>query len=93
MQQCMNRHFRLDNMEYGQLAEGQLRAVDEMREAEMARPRQGTGRRAVHGVGVKVQEGQQDQGRAPFDAKFEDNTIDVYYQFAAVTAESGDSIS
>jgi bacterioferritin len=28
-----------------------------------------------------------------FDAKLEDNTIDVYNQFAAVCRESGDSIS
>jgi bacterioferritin len=93
--QYMNQHYNLDAMDYGELAaKMKLIAIDEMRHAEMfaERVKELSGEPAT-GHGQKVQVGQKVQEIYPFDAKLEDNTIDVYNQFAQICRENGDSIS
>jgi bacterioferritin len=93
--QYMNQHYNLDDMDYGELAgKVKLIAIDEMRHAEMFAERiKELGGEPVTEHGAKVQKGQKVQQVFSFDAKLEDNTIDVYNQFAAVCRENGDSIS
>ena len=93
--QYMNQHYNLDNMDYGELAaKVKLIAIDEMRHAEMFAERvKELAGEPVTESGAKVQKGQKVQEVFSFDAKLEDNTIDVYNQFTAVCRENGDSIS
>lgn len=93
--QYMNQHYNLDNMDYGELAaKVKLIAIDEMRHAEAFAERiKELGGEPVTEHGAKVQKGQKVQLLFGFDAKLEDDTIDVYNQFAAVCRENGDSIS
>ena len=93
--QYMNQHYNLDDKDYGELAgKVKLIAIDEMRHAEMFAERvKELGGEPVSEHGAKVQKGQKVQDMFAFDAKLEDNTIDVYNQFAAVCRENGDSIS
>lgn len=93
--QYMNQHYNLDNMDYGELAAKlKLIGIDEMRHAEMfaERVKELSGE-PVTEHGGKVQKGQKVQEVFPFDAKLEDNTIDVYNKFAGVCRDNGDSIS
>lgn len=93
--QYMNQHYNLDNMDYGDLAaKMKLIAIDEMRHGEMFAERiKELGGEPTTEPGGKVQKGQKVQAVFSFDAKLEDNTIDVYNQFASVCRENGDSIS
>ncbi len=93
--QYMNQHYHLDDKDYGELAaKVKLIAIDEMRHAEMFAERiKELGGEPVTEHGAKVQKGQKVEAMFSFDAKLEDNTIDVYNQFAAVCRENGDSIS
>jgi len=93
--QYMNQHYNLDDKDYGELAgKVKLIAIDEMRHAEMFAERiKELGGEPVTEHGAKVQKGQKVEAMFSFDAKLEDNTIDVYNQFAAVCRENGDSIS
>ena len=91
----MNQHYNLDNMDYGELAaKVKLIAIDEMRHAEAFAERvKELGGEPVTEHGAKVVKGQKVQVIFGFDAKLEDDTIDIYNQFAAVCRENGDSIS
>jgi bacterioferritin len=91
----MNQHYNLDDMDFGELAaKMKLIAIDEMRHAEMFAERvKELGGEPVTGHDGKIAKGQAVQGMYPFDAKLEDDTIDVYNQFALVCRENGDSIS
>jgi bacterioferritin len=93
--QYMNQHYNLDDKDYGELAgKVKLIAIDEMRHAEMFAERiKELGGEPVTEHGAKVQKGQNVREVFSFDANLEDNTIDVYNQFAAVCRENGDSIS
>jgi bacterioferritin len=93
--QYMNQHYNLDDRDYGELAgKVKLIAIDEMRHAEMFAERiKELGGEPVTEHGAEVQKGQKVEAMFSFDAKLEDNTIDVYNQFAAVCRENGDSIS
>lgn len=93
--QYMNQHYNLDNMDYGELAaKVKLIAIDEMRHAEMFAERiKELDGEPVTEFGAKVQKGQKVQAVFAFDAKLEDNTIDVYNQLAALCRENGDSTS
>jgi bacterioferritin len=93
--QYMNQHYNLDNKDYGELAgKVKLIAIDEMRHAEMfaERVKELDGEPVSESAG-KVQKGQKVEAMFAFDAKLEDNTIDVYNQFAAVCRDNGDSTS
>jgi bacterioferritin len=91
----MNQHYNLDDMDYGELAgKVKLIAIDEMRHAEAFAERvKELGGEPLTEHGAKVQKGQKVQQIFSFDAKLEDNTIDVYNQFPAVCRGNGDSIS
>ena len=93
--QYMNQHYNLDDMDYGELASKmKLIAIDEMRHAETFAERvKELGGEPVTGHDGKIAKGQKVQGMFPFDAKLEDDTIDVYNQFALVCRENGDAIS
>ena len=93
--QYMNQHYNLDDMDYGELA-GKIKliAIDEMRHAEMFAERvKEIGGEPVTGHDGKIVKGQAADKIFPFDAELEDDTIDVYNQFALVCRENGDSIS
>lgn len=93
--QYMNQHYNLDNMDYGDLAaKVKLISIDEMRHSEMFadRIKELDGEPTAEPAG-KVEKGQQVESIFPFDAKLEDNTIDVYNQLLLVCRENGDSIS
>jgi bacterioferritin len=93
--QYMNQHYNLDNLDYGQLAgKVKLIGIDEMRHAEMFAERvKELGGEPITEPAAKAQKGQKVEIIFGFDAKLEDNTIDIYNQFAAVCRENGDSIS
>ena len=93
--QYMNQHYGLDDMDYGELAaKMKLIAIDEMRHAEMFAERvKELGGEPVTSHGGKVATGQPVVKIFSFDAVLEDDTIDVYNQFALVCRENGDSVS
>ena len=93
--QDMNQHYNLDDMDYGELAAKiKLIAIDEMRHAEMFAERiKELGGEPVAGHDGKIEKGQKVENIFPFDAELEDDTIDVYNQFALVCRDNGDSIS
>ncbi len=93
--QYMNQHYGLDDMDYGELAgKMKLIAIDEMRHAEMFAERvKELGGEPVTGHGGKIATGQAVNKIFSFDAVLEDDTIDVYNQFALVCRENGDSVS
>ena len=93
--QYMNQHYNLDDMDYGELAAKiKLIAIDEMRHAEMFAERiKELGGEPTTDLADKVQKGQKVETVFTFDAKLEDDTIDIYNQFLLVCRENGDSIS
>lgn len=93
--QYMNQHYNLDDMDYGDLAaKVKLIAIDEMRHAEMFAERiKELGGEPTTELDGKVQKAQAIDVVFPFDAKLEDDTIDVYNQFHLVCRENGDTIS
>ncbi len=93
--QYMNQHYNLDDKDYGELA-GKIKliAIDEMRHAEMFAERiKELGGEPVTEHGHKVQKGQKVEQLFAFDARLEDNTIDVYNGFAGICRENGDSLT
>jgi bacterioferritin len=93
--QYMNQHYNLDDMDYGELAaKMKLIAIDEMRHAETFAERvKELGGEPVTGHDGKIAKGQPVQKIFSHDATLEDDTIDIYNQFALVCRENGDSIS
>ncbi|MBP7583213.1 MAG: bacterioferritin [Spirochaetes bacterium] len=93
--QYMNQHYNLDNMDFGELAANiKLIAIDEMRHAEMFAERiKELGGEPITEPADKVTKGQEVKAIFPFDAKLEDDTVDIYNQFVKTCADSGDSIS
>ena len=93
--QYMNQHYNLDDMDYGELAgKVKLIAIDEMRHAEMFAERiKELGGEPTTEPDAKVKRGQKIEGIFPFDAKLEDDTIDIYNQFLLVCRDNGDSTS
>ena len=93
--QYMNQHYNLDDMDYGELAAKlKLIAIDEMRHAEQFAERiKELGGEPVTGHGGAIKKGQNVEGIFPFDAKQEDDAIDVYNQFLLVCRDNGDAIS
>lgn len=93
--QYMNQHYNLDDMDYGDLAaKVKLIAIDEMRHAEMFAERiKELGGEPTTELDGKVQKAQAIDVVFPFDAKLEDDTIDVYNQFHLICRENGDTIS
>ena len=93
--QYMNQHYNLDNMDYGDLAlKVKLIAIDEMRHAEMfaERIKELEGEPTAESA-AKVEKGQRVEAIFPFDAKLEDDTIDIYNKFLLVCRDNGDSTS
>ena len=93
--QYMNQHYNLDDMDYGDMAaKVKLIAIDEMRHAEMLAERiKELGGEPTTEPAGKAEKGQQVSAIFSFDAKLEDDTIDVYNQFLLVCRENGDSTS
>jgi bacterioferritin len=93
--QYMHQHYSLDNMDYGDMAAKiKLIAIDEMRHAEMFadRIKELDGEPTTEPA-EKAEKGQKVQTMFSFDAKLEDDTIDVYNQFLLTCRENGDSTS
>jgi bacterioferritin len=91
--QYMNQHYNLDDMDYGDMAAKiKLIAIDEMRHAEMfaERIKELGGEPTIEPAG-KAEKGQKVQDVFSFDAKLEDNAIDMYNQFLLVCRDNGDS--
>ncbi|MFZ2445651.1 MAG: ferritin-like domain-containing protein [Syntrophobacteraceae bacterium] len=93
--QYMNQHYNLSDMDYGDMAaKVKLIAIDEMRHAEMFAERiKELGGEPTTELAAKAERGQKVQVIFSFDAKLEDDTIDVYNQFLLVCGENGDSTS
>lgn len=93
--QYMNQHYNLDDKDYGVLAaKVKLIAIDEMRHAEMFAERiKELGGEPASEYAEKVEKGQAVEVVFAFDSGLEDNTIDMYNQFAMVCRENGDSTS
>lgn len=91
--QYMNQHYNLADIDYGELAANiKLIAIDEMRHAEMFAERiKELGGEPTTDPSDKVTKGQPVETIYPFDAKLEDDTIDIYNQFLLVCRENGDS--
>ncbi|MGM0417875.1 MAG: bacterioferritin [Thermodesulfobacteriota bacterium] len=95
IQQYMNQHYNLDDMDYGELASKiKLIAIDEMRHAEMFAERiKELGGEPVTDPLEKATKGQDVNVIFGFDSDLEDDTIDKYNQFSIVCRENGDSTS
>jgi len=93
--QYMNQHYNLDDMDYGELAAKiKLIAIDEMRHAEAFAERiKELGGEPVTGHEGKIAKGQAVEKIFSHDAGLEDDTIDIYNQFALVCRENGDSLT
>jgi bacterioferritin len=93
--QYMNQHYNLDDMDYGELAAKiKLIAIDEMRHAEKFAERiKELGGEPTAEPDQKVQKGQPVEAMFPFDSNLEDNTIDIYNQLLLVCRDNGDSVS
>ena len=94
--QYMNQHYNLDDMDYGELAaKMKLIAIDEMRHAEDFGERvKELGGEPVTTYNVEdLKKGQDVRSIYPYDSKLEDDTIDVYAQFAQVCRDNGDTVS
>lgn len=93
--QYMNHHYGLDDMDYGELAANmKLIAIDEMRHAEMLAERiKELGGEPTTDLAEPVGKGHPVEKIFPFDARLEDDTIDIYNQFVLICRENGDSIS
>ncbi len=93
--QYMNHHYGLDDMDYGELAANmKLIAIDEMRHAEMLAERiKELGGEPTTDLAEPVDKGHPVEKIFPFDARLENDTIDIYNQFALTCRENGDSIS
>jgi len=91
--QYMNQHYNLDDMDYGELAaKVKLIAIDEMRHAEMfaERIKELGGEPTTESAG-KVEKGQKVESIFPFDVAEEDKAIVAYNQFLSVCQQNGDS--
>jgi len=93
--QYMHHHYGLDNMDYGELAANmKLIAIDEMRHAEMLAERiKELGGEPTTDLAEPVKKGHAVDKMFPFDARLEDDTIDIYNGFLLVCRENGDSTS
>jgi len=93
--QYMNQHYNLDDMDYGDMAAKiKLIGIDEMRHAEMFAERiKELGGEPTTEPAAKAARGQKIEIVFSFDAKLEDDTIDVYNQFLLACRENGDSTS
>ncbi len=95
IQQYMNQHYNLDDMDYGDLAaKVKLIAVDEMRHAEMFAERiKELDGEPVTSYDEVVERGQAITKIFLSNATLEDDTIDSYNQFLHVCRDNGDSNS
>ena len=95
IQQYMNQHYNLDDMDYGDLAaKVKLIAVDEMRHAEMFAERiKELDGEPIAGDDNVVERGQAITKIFPFNATLEDDTIDSYNRFLLACRDNGDSTS
>ncbi|MBD3321419.1 MAG: bacterioferritin [Chitinivibrionales bacterium] len=95
IQQYMNQHYNLDDIDYGELAaKMKLIAVDEMRHAEMFAERiKELGGEPRADYPGNVTRSQKVEAIYPFDAELEDDTIDSYNQYLLVCRENGDSVT
>jgi bacterioferritin len=91
--QYMNQHYNLDDMDFGELAaKVKLIAIDEMRHAEQLAERlKELGGEPTTEPAAKVAKGQKIEIMFAFDSQLEDDTIDIYNQYAQVCRENGDS--
>ncbi|RJQ64513.1 MAG: bacterioferritin [Desulfobacteraceae bacterium] len=91
--QYMNQHYNLDDMDYGELAKNiKLIAIDEMRHAEMFAERiKEIGGEPITEFTQKVQKGQKPDQIFLHDFNLEDDTIEKYNRFILVCRENGDS--
>ena len=93
--QYMNQHYNLDNMDYGELAaKVKLIAIDEMRHAERfaERIKELSGEPTAE-FADKVKKGQEVRDAFVFDARLEDDTVEIYNQLLLTCRENGDSTS
>lgn len=95
IQQYMNQHYNLDDMDYGELAaKVKLIAVDEMRHAEMFAERiKELGGEPVAGCDSGVKRGQEITAMFPSNVTLEDDAIDAYNRFLLACRDNGDSTS
>lgn len=93
--QYMNQHYNLDDKDYGELAaKMKLIAIDEMRHAEAFAERvKELGGEPTTQKSAEVVKGQSVREIYPFDAKTEDETIDIYNQFLKTCSDNGDVTS
>jgi bacterioferritin len=93
--QYMNQHYGLDDMDYGELAKNiKLIAIDEMRHAEMFAERiKELGGEPVAAFSGEVHRSQNVDQIFPYDSELEDDTVDRYNQFLLTCRENGDSVT
>jgi bacterioferritin len=93
--QYMNQHYKLDDMDYGELAgKVKLIAIDEMRHAEAFAERiKELGGEPTVDKAEPVVKGQDVEDIFPFDAGEEDKAIIAYNGFLNLCRENGDSVT
>ncbi|RQD77230.1 MAG: bacterioferritin [Candidatus Syntrophonatronum acetioxidans] len=93
--QYMNQHYKLDDMDYGELAANiKLIAIDEMKHAEALAERvKELGGDPTTDLAGGVEREQDIKAIFPFNSEQEEGAIEAYNQFLLVCRENGDSIS
>ena len=93
--QYMRHHYRLDDMDYGEMAANmKLIAIDEMRHAEMFAERiSELGGEPTSELAAPITMGKDVADMFRQDTSDEDMTIEAYNQFLLVCRENGDSVS
>lgn len=95
IQQYMNQHYNLDNLDYGKFAASIKRiAIDEMTHAENFAERI----KVLDGepssdLAAQVEKGQDLKGIYPYNIGLEGTVLEVYNQFAQVCRENNDNVS
>ncbi|HHW72174.1 MAG TPA: bacterioferritin [Firmicutes bacterium] len=93
--QYMHQHFKLDDMDYGELAKNvKLIAIDEMRHAESLGERiKELGGDPISEPAGPIIKGQDLKEIFSFDAGEEEDAIKTYTEFAKLCREYGDALS
>jgi len=93
--QYMNQHYKLADMDYGELAaKVKLIAIDEMRHAESLAERiKELGGEPTSERDGEVESDQEVEDIFSFNAEQEETAIDVYNQFLKVCNDNGDSVT
>lgn len=95
IQQYMNQHYNLDDLDYGKFAAAIKRiAIDEMTHAENFAERiKELDGEPTSELAAKVEKGQELKGIYPYNIQLEGTVLEEYNQFARICRDNNDNVS